>query len=114
MRPETVRARELRRNMSGPEVMLWSRLKGLRARGYPFRRQTPYRGYFLDFACLSQKLVVEVDGNQHGDDVHTEHDGVRDRVLQRHGFRVLRFWTHDVRHDIDAVMDRIVEALESS
>ena len=113
MRPEIQRARELRRNMSEPEIVLWSRLRRLRDRGYHIRRQYPFRGYYLDFACLSRRLVIEVDGYQHGDDRHAEHDAVRDRILRRHGFQVLRFWSSDVRRDLDEVMDRIVLALEA-
>ena len=113
MRPEIARAREFRRNMSEPEVMLWSRLKGLRERGFRMRRQFPFRGYYLDFVCFSRRLVVEVDGFQHGEDAHVEHDAIRDRILQRQGFRVLRFWASDVRRNLSGVMAQIVLALEA-
>jgi very-short-patch-repair endonuclease len=112
MRPEIERARELRRNMSEPEVILWSRLKRLRERGYAFRRQFPFRGYFLDFACLSYRLVIEVDGGQHNDERQAEHDAVRDRILQRQGFRVMRIPTGEVRTNLAGVMDRIIVTLE--
>ena len=98
--------------MSEAEVMLWSRLKLLRERGYRFRRQAPFRGYFLDFVCYQRRLVVEVDGGQHSDDRQSEHDFVRDQVLARHGFRVLRFWAGEVRRDLTTVVERIVAALE--
>jgi very-short-patch-repair endonuclease len=111
MRPEIQRARQLRRTMSEPEVILWSRLKRLREQGYRFRRQAPFRGYYLDFVCYDYRLVVEVDGSQHGDDVQADHDAVRDAVLRRQGFLVLRFWSSDVRHETDWVMDRILLAL---
>ena len=113
MRPKIARARELRRNMSDPEILLWSRLRRLRERGFHIRRQYPFRGYYLDFACLSRRLAIEVDGYQHGDDRQAEHDAVRDRVLRRHGFRVLRFQSNDVRRNLDDVMERIVLALEA-
>jgi very-short-patch-repair endonuclease len=113
MRPEIARARDLRRNMSEPEVMLWSRLRRLRDRGFRVRRQFPFRGYFLDFVCLSRRLVIEVDGFQHGGDRQVEHDAVRDRILEREGFRVLRFWASDVRRNLSGVMDQIVLALEA-
>ena len=114
MRSEIARARELRRNMSQPEVALWSRLKRLRERGFRFRRQAPYRGYFLDFLCFDRRVVVEVDGWQHGDERQSEHDFVRDKVLARHGFRVLRFWASDVRYNLNGVMDQIVQVLEAA
>jgi very-short-patch-repair endonuclease len=114
MRPEIKRARQFRRHMSEPEIMLWARLKGLRERGFHFRRQAPIRGYFLDFVCFPRRLVVEVDGGQHAEDDQAEHDQVRDRILQRQGFMVLRFWASDVRRNIGWVMDRIVEALDAA
>ncbi|HEY8573385.1 DNA helicase RecQ [Phenylobacterium sp.] len=113
MRPETARARELRRNMSEPEVILWSRLRRLREQGYVFHRQRPHRGYFLDFVCPSRGLVVEVDGSQHGDDLQSEHDFVRDRILARDGYRVLRVWAGDVRTNLHGVMDRVFSALDA-
>jgi very-short-patch-repair endonuclease len=114
MRPEVARARKLRREMSEPEVILWSRLKRLRERGFHIRRQFPFRGYYLDFVCLSRRVAIEVDGGQHADNVRSERDLVRDTILQREGFQVLRFWTSDVRHHLGSVMDRIVAALEGA
>ncbi|MCR5878960.1 endonuclease domain-containing protein [Phenylobacterium sp. J367] len=99
--------------MPQPEVWLWNRLKRRREQGYRFRRQHPVRGYFLDFACLDRMLAIEVDGGQHSEPVRADHDGLRDRILEREGFRVLRFWNSEVRHEIDRVMDVIVQALEA-
>lgn len=94
--------------MTEPEVWLWARLKRLRERGYHFRRQRPFKGYYLDFVCIDRRLVVEIDGGQHADPLQAEHDGVRDAVLTRAGFKVLRFWNSAVRADIDGVMDQII------
>jgi len=107
----TQRARQLRNNMTEPEVWLWGRLKRLRAEGYQFRRQRPWRGYFLDFVCLDRRLVVELDGGHHSEPRQWEHDGVRDAVLTRAGFLVLRFSNSEVRTNIDGVMHSIREAL---
>jgi very-short-patch-repair endonuclease len=112
MRPPIIRARAMRKTMSEPEVMLWAKIKLLRERGFHFRRQAPFRGYFLDFVCFSRRLAVEVDGFQHGDEVRGVRDAVRDRILERHGFTVLRFWTHDVRQNLGGVMDQIIEVLQ--
>ena len=114
MKPEIRQARDFRRNMSEPEVILWSRLKPLRARGFRIRRQFPFHGYYLDFVCLARRLVIEIDGAQHADDLQAEHDAVRDRILTRQGFRVLRFWAGQVRRDPGLVMDQIVSALEAA
>ena len=108
------RARELRSNMTEPEVILWSRLKRLRAEGFHFRRQAPFRGYYLDFVCFSRRIVIEVDGGGHGESDQVAHDTVRDDVLTREGFRVLRFWNSAVRQNLVGVMDTILMALEEA
>ncbi|WP_293900024.1 endonuclease domain-containing protein [Phenylobacterium sp.] len=100
--------------MTEPEVILWSRLKGLRAEGFQFRRQAPFRGYYLDFVCFTQCLVIELDGGHHGDDAQAAHDEVRDGVLECEGFRVLRFWNSAVRQNLDSVMYSILMALDET
>jgi very-short-patch-repair endonuclease len=99
--------------MTKPEVWLWARLKRLHALGFHFRRQRPFEGYYLDFVCIDRMLVVEVDGAHYGEPPQAEHDGVRDAVLGRAGYQVLRFWNSAVLTDIDGVMDTIVLALEA-
>jgi very-short-patch-repair endonuclease len=59
------RAREMRKALTPPEARLWAGLKRLRAEGFHFRRQAPFRGYFLDFVCHGRRLVIEVDGRSH-------------------------------------------------
>lgn len=99
--------------MTDPEVYLWARLKRLHSRGYHFRRQRPFKGYILDFVCIDRMLVVEVDGSHHNEPLQAEHDGIRDAVLKRAGYQVLRFSNSEVRYEIDRVMDVIVLALEA-
>lgn len=98
------RARDLRNSMTKSEVILWSRLKRLRAEGFHIRRQVPFRGYVLDFACFSRRLVVEVDGASHEQPDQAKHDAVRDAVLKREGFQVIRVSNTDVRENLDGVM----------
>jgi very-short-patch-repair endonuclease len=99
--------------MTEPEVWLWGRLKRLHAQGFHFRRQRPFSGYYLDFVCADRLLVVEVDGGQHNDPLQAEHDGIRDAVLKRAGYLVMRFPNSAVRTDINSVMDAIILALEA-
>ena len=108
------RAGELRKSMTPYERRLWLRLRALRERGFHFRRQAPFRAYYLDFVCFDRRLVVELDGGQHADDLQAEHDAVRDAILRREGFTVLRFWNRSVSQDIEAVMDEIVLALQAA
>ena len=85
-------ARRLRRDMTHAERLLWSMLRN-RTQGHKFRRQVPRGPYILDFACLSMRLVVELDGSQHCDSAA---DALRDAWLESHGFRVLRFSNEDM------------------
>ena len=108
------RARALRKTMSGQEVRLWVRLRGLRAEGFHFRRQAPLLGYYPDFICLSCRLIVEVDGPHHEGLEQAAHDTHRDQVFRRAGFQTLRFPTQAVHEDIDAVVDVICRALDAA
>ena len=74
------RARELRRDMTPPERLLWRGLRG-EGVGVRFRRQHPVPPYVLDFACVALQLAVEVDGGTHGGAVAEARDAVRDGVL---------------------------------
>jgi len=109
MKATTQRARALRNNMSRPEALLWPHVKRLRERGYRFRRQAPFRGYFLDFVCFTRRLAIEVDGAHHADDRRAEHDFVRDRILGREGFLVLRVPAREVFNNLNGVV-RLIEA----
>jgi very-short-patch-repair endonuclease len=91
-------ARALRKRMTRQEVKLWVQLRALKELGYHFRRQSPIPPYIVDFECRRSKLVVEVDGGQHGLDRHLKRDSVRDRDLRKAGYRILRFWNNEVDH----------------
>jgi very-short-patch-repair endonuclease len=100
--------------MTVQERRLWSRLRRLRELGYHFRRQASFRGYYLDFVCFDRRLVVELDGGQHADHLQADHDAIRDAILTREGFTVLRCWNGAVNADIGAVLDQIMLALEKA
>ena len=94
--------------MTLAERRLWSmlRLRGLD--GHRFRRQCPLGPYVVDFACLQARLVIEADGGQHMDSIS---DVARDRFLRASGFRVLRFWNHDILANPEGVRAAILEYL---
>jgi very-short-patch-repair endonuclease len=100
--------RRLRRNMTDAERKLWSVLRGRQMEGLKFRRQHPFEDYILDFVCLEKKIVIEIDGGQHQELVLE--DGVRTKMLEKAGFRVLRFWNHQVLQEIEAVAEQITQA----
>jgi len=96
--------------MTDAERKLWSRLRGSQT-GFYFRRQTPIGDYVVDFVCVRQKLVVELDGTQHYTDAGTDQDVRRDDFLESQGFRVIRFSNIDVLKNEDGVVEKIVEEL---
>ncbi len=85
------RARRLRRELTKSESAMWDMLRDLRPYGARFRRETPIGPYIADFAWLSARLVVEVDGDSHETNFGRRHDIARDAFLKNQGFTVLRF-----------------------
>ena len=105
------RARWLRANQTDAERALWLRLRELRQQGHHFRRQAPIGPYIADFVCHSARLVIEVDGGQHGLDDEAAADARRTLWLEGEGYRVLRFWNPDILGNMDGVMQVVREAL---
>jgi very-short-patch-repair endonuclease len=93
-------ARELRRNQTEPEMKLWLRLRSRRLGGLKFRRQVPIAGFIADFLCEDARLIVEVDGAQHGERIAA--DAERTEILNTRGFEILRFWNNDVMNNLEA------------
>jgi very-short-patch-repair endonuclease len=96
---------ELRRNPTEAERELWFHLRAGRLDGFKFRRQHPIPPYVVDFYCNEAKLVVELDGSQHGDEV----DAARTLSLEQQGLIVLRFWNNDVLGNKAAVLEAILK-----
>jgi very-short-patch-repair endonuclease len=84
------RAKALRKEMSPPEVMLWSRLRQLRGEGPTFRRQHAIGPFIADFCCCKAMLVIEVDGAHHTEDDQIARDEARSAYLRQRGYRMLR------------------------
>jgi len=114
MSSETERARAMRKTMTPPEARMWANLKLLRPAGFHFRRQAPFKGYYLDFVCFQRRLVIEVDGQTHLSDEQIRRDRIRDTVLAREGFVTLRFDNAAIRDNISDVMTYIRARLEDS
>jgi very-short-patch-repair endonuclease len=103
------RARELRNNATDAERRLWQRLRLGQLGGYKFRRQAPIAGYIADFVCPHLKLIVELDGGQHAEQV--EHDAHRSRALEDAGYRVVRYWNDAVLLQTEAVLEDVLRVL---
>jgi very-short-patch-repair endonuclease len=101
------RARELRKNLTDAEQILWSVLRGQRFLKLKFRRQHPISPYILDFYCHELKLAIEVDGGQHNtSEIHAS-DTKRTLFLSQLGITVLRFWNNEVIYQFDVVLEAI-------
>ena len=98
------RAKELRRDMTPAEKMLWEELRANKL-GVHFRRQQVIQGFIVDFYCHKAGLVVEVDGDIH--DLQREEDARREKALSELGLRVVRFRNDEVTRDISGVVERI-------
>lgn len=108
------RARYLRSHMNDAEKRLWSRLRAHRMDERKFRRQHAIGEYIVDFVCFESRLVIEVDGDSHGNDAREALDIQRTSYLEKLGFRVLRFWNDYVFTDLDNVTETIYEALNAN
>ena len=101
--------RELRQSPTDAERLLWNRLRRRQLAGVKFRRQHQIGLYICDFASLGAKLVIELNGSQHMQQL--TYDARRDHFLRSAGFRVLRFWNNDVLAHTEEVLDTIYSAL---
>lgn len=101
----------LRRNQTQAELLLWQHLRNRRQLGWKFRRQHRIGPYLVDFVCLQNRLVVELDGSQHLE--HSGYDRRRTDFLGNLGFRVLRFWNDDVILRTHSVLDEIAASLSA-
>ena len=96
-------ARRLRSNLTDAESCLWKRLRSRQLLGIRFRRQAPIGKYVVDFISYEANLIIELDGGQHA--LQQAYDERRTAWLESQGFRVLRFWNHDVLQKMDAVLE---------
>ena len=106
------RARRLRRDQTEAEKKLWTRLRARRFANFRFRRQFPIGNFIADFACPNARLVIELDGGRHIDTV--ARDAWRTKLIEQRGYRVIRFWDAEVLIDIEVVLQRIAQALQTS
>ena len=106
-------ARTLRDNQTDAERVLWAGLREFKQAGLHFRRQVPFDRYVVDFACHRAKLIVELDGDQHGEDRNIVYDAERTTFLNSRGYRVMRFANWEVLQNRQRVLDFIFETAKS-
>lgn len=105
-------ARDLRRNQTDAEQLMWALLRDRRLLNKKFRRQHPINRYVLDFYCHDEKLAIELDGGQHNEEKNKLYDEKRAGFLTEQGIRILRFWNHQVLQETESVMQAVYDALQ--
>jgi len=103
------RAKELRKNQTDAEKVLWNKLRNRQINGYKFRRQVPAGSYIVDFMCVSVKLIIELDGGQHAE--QQDYDHKRTLFLASKNYKVLRFWNNEILTNIDGVLEALTLTL---
>lgn len=106
----TSKARELRKNLTESEQVLWKHLRMRQINGYKFRRQQPIGAYIVDFVSFERRVIIELDGGQHSQQV--VYDSNRTAWLEAPGYHVLRFWNNQVLEEAEAVKAVILKVLE--
>ena len=104
-------AQQLRKSSTDAESRLWLHLKNRNLAGFKFRRQHPIPPYIVDFVCLDEQLIVELDGGQHAE--QTVRDIERTAFLETKGFRVIRFWNDVVLTQTETVLEEILRQLRA-
>ena len=110
LRSRTVIARRLRRDATDVERILWRALKE-KFPAWKFRRQHPIGRRVADFACPARRLVIELDGGQHGE--RQDADTRRSAELSEYGYRVVRFWNNDVLGNLEGVLETVMREIET-
>ncbi|MBO6607528.1 endonuclease domain-containing protein [Psychroserpens sp.] len=106
--------RALRKNQTPAEAQLWKYLRGRQLQGRKFRRQHSIMYFIVDFYCPQEQLIIELDGEYHNDILQQAYDAKRTCLLQKHGFKVIRFENKDVFESIENVLLEIISAFKSS
>ena len=104
------KARELRKNPTECEQALWRHLRKRQLGGYKFRRQQPIGQYIVDFVSFEGRVVIELDGGKHSEQI--DYDSKRTVWLEAQGYRVLRFWNNQVLQEIEAIKAVVLKVLE--
>ena len=95
--------------MTDAERVLWQHLRNRQINGVKFRRQVPIGKYIVDFQSVECKLIIEVDGGQHSEQL--EYDRQRTHFLESQGYKVVRYWNHEVLGNLDGVLETLTLTL---
>jgi len=107
----TKQARFLRSNETRFEEKFWAEVRGRQLGGYKFKRQVPIAGFVADFVCERARIIVELDGSHHADQI--DEDANRTRLLEDHAYRVIRIWNQEIVDNFDGTLDHLLHELNS-
>ena len=107
----TDRRRELRRNQTEAEKVLWGHLRNKKIQSLKFWRQYSVGPFIVDFYCPSKRLAIELDGGHHSEEASSVYDQERTDYLNGKDIRVIRFWNNEVLNNIEGVLNRIEQSL---
>jgi len=105
-------SRQLRRSSTDAEKLLWSKIRRKQIKNFQFFRQKPIGNYIADFYCKEAKLVIEIDGGQHYEDMNIENDRIRNRFLEKQGLKVIRFTNLDILKNMESVINKIYDEIK--
>jgi len=105
------RAKELRKEMTSAERILWEHLRNRQLGGFKFRRQHPMGSFIADFYCAARKLVIEIDGDIHIS--QAEADAERTHIIESFGYKVIRFHNSEIETSLQTVLNKILTACQS-
>jgi len=106
--------RDLRKNQTGAEKILWSCLRNKGLKDFKFFRQYSVGPYILDFFCPAARLAIELDGEHHAQEEIRVYDEERSSYLKSHDITTLRFWNDEVVENIESVIEQIANQLFQS
>jgi len=105
------KARNLRREQTEQEKILWSIIRGRKFYGLKFKRQVPIGVYIADFCCNEKKLIIELDGGQHNEPNNIEYDKNRTKFLENEGYQIIRFWNNDINDNLEGVYTKLKQEI---
>jgi very-short-patch-repair endonuclease len=108
------RARELRKNMTKAEIILWSRIRSRKINGHKFRRQQPLLDYIVDFYCDELRLIIEVDGEIHSFSERISYDIKRDNILKINGYHIIRLSNLEVETELNTTINKITSFISEN
>jgi very-short-patch-repair endonuclease len=103
-------ARQLRQNETKAESIFWAEVRGRQFKGLKFKRQVPINKYFADFVCEEKKVIIELDDRSHDD--RLDKDAERTKVLEKYGYRVIRFTNEEIYEYLDGCFEFLDKELE--